>query len=409
MTTESMAETSDTNQPESVTALDVFIAFLKLGLTSFGGPIAHIGYFRTEFVEQRRWVNEQTFAQLLATSQFLPGPASSQLGFSIGLIKAGWLGALAAFIAFTLPSVLLLLGFVALLPMLSGEIGQAAIHGLKLVACIIVADAVIGMAKSLCPDWPRRLIAFAALAALLLITTAFAQVIVIGVAALLGALFLSNKTTPSSATRISLPYGTGLGAVLIVTFFVLLVGLPLIANTDANLVSIADAFYRAGALVFGGGHVVLPLLEDSVVTNGWLAGEEFLAGYGASQAIPGPMFAFSAYLGALIPTESTSYTTAFVALLFMFLPGFLLMAGVLPFWRKMADSPTAAGILAAVNAAVVGLLAAALYDPIYTAGIREHYDLMMAFLGLAVLQKWRLSPLWLVMYCVVISVVPVLI
>ena len=396
-------------QPKSVTSIDVFVAFLKLGLTSFGGPIAHIGYFRTEFVEKRRWVDEQTFAQLLATSQFLPGPASSQLGFSIGLIKAGWLGALAAFIAFTLPSVLLLLGFVALLPMLSGELGQAVIHGLKLGACIIVADAVIGMTKSLCPDWPRRIIAIVALFALVLITTAFAQVIVIAIAALLGALFLSNKTTPSSSTSISLPYGTGLGAGLIIMFFALLVGLPLITGSDANLLSIAEAFYRAGALVFGGGHVVLPLLEDSVVSNGWLTGEDFLAGYGASQAIPGPMFAFSAYLGALIPTEFSSYTTALMALLFMFLPGFLLMAGVLPFWRKMADSPTANGIIAAVNAAVVGLLAAALYDPIYTAGIKQHFDLMMAFLGLAVLQKWRLSPLWVVLYCVITRVVAVMV
>ncbi|MEL0067133.1 MAG: chromate efflux transporter [Gammaproteobacteria bacterium] len=397
-----------TEQSQTISPAAVFLAFLKLGLTSFGGPIAHIGYFRTEFVERRQWLDEETFAQLLATSQFLPGPASSQLGFSIGLIKAGWLGALSAFVAFTFPSVLLLLGFVALLPMLSGDIGQAVIHGLKLVACIIVADAVIGMARSLCPDWSRRLIALAALVALLLISTAFAQVIVIAAAAVMGALFLSQQSDANKQTAIALPYSTGLGCVLLILFAKLLIILPFLAMADINMTSIADAFYRAGALVFGGGHVVLPLLQDSVVTTGWVSDEDFLAGYGASQAIPGPMFAVSANLGALIPSDVSAITTAVVAVIFMFLPGFLLMAGILPFWRKMSANPTAAGVLAAVNAAVVGLLAAALYDPIYTAGVRGPYDLMMACLGLAVIQKWRLSPLWMVLYSVVISVVPVL-
>ena len=383
-----------------VNTSQVFLAFLKLGLTSFGGPVAHIGYFRTEFVERRGWVTEEEFAQLLATSQFLPGPASSQLGFSIGLLKAGWLGALAAFVAFTLPSVMLLVAFAALLPILAGDLGQAIIHGLKLVACIVVADAVISMAKSLCPDWATRSIAAASIVTLILLTTAFAQLVVIAIAALIGAVFLTKHSQTTIAKPVSVSYGTGLGWVLLTCFVLLLVSLPLLASSQPDLVSIADAFYRAGALVFGGGHVVLPLLDESVVSSGWLSAEQFLAGYGAAQAIPGPMFAFSAYLGSLIGAEDSSWTFATVATLFMFLPGFLLMAGVLPFWRYLSQSSRAAGIIRAVNAAVVGLLAAALYDPIFTSGITAASDAVIALIGFAILFKWRVSPLIIVVFCV---------
>ena len=383
-----------------VNTSQVFLAFLKLGLTSFGGPVAHIGYFRTEFVERRGWVTEEEFAQLLATSQFLPGPASSQLGFSIGLLKAGWLGALAAFVAFTLPSVMLLVAFAALLPILAGDLGQAIIHGLKLVACIVVADAVISMAKSLCPDWATRSIAAASIVTLILLTTAFAQLVVIAIAALIGAVFLTKHSQTTIAKPVSVSYGTGLGWVLLTCFVLLLVSLPLLASSQPDLVSIADAFYRAGALVFGGGHVVLPLLDESVVSSGWLSAEQFLAGYGAAQAIPGPMFAFSAYLGSLIGAEDSSWTFATVATLFMFLPGFLLMAGVLPFWRYLSQSSRAAGIIRAVNAAVVGLLASALYDPIFTSGITAASDTVIALIGFAILFKWRVSPLIIVVFCV---------
>lgn len=388
------------NEQGKVRALDIFFAFLKLGFTSFGGPIAHIGYFRTEFVDRRGWVSDQQFAQLLATSQFLPGPASSQLGFSIGLLKAGWLGALAAFIAFTIPSVLLLVLFASLLPGLDGQFGQAAIQGLKLVACVVVADAVISMAKSLCPDLKTRVIAVASLLVLLVLSTAYAQLLVIGMSMIIGVFLRQANSDGKTSAPITFHYSIKLGWCLIAIFAALLIILPVLASQQADLMSIADAFYRAGALVFGGGHVVLPLLEDSVVSSGWMTAEQFLAGYGAAQAIPGPMFAFSAYIGALIGADASSWAFAAVATVFMFLPGFLLIAGVLPLWRYVGRSPVAIGIIAAVNAAVVGLLAAAFYDPIITSGIRGYFDAVVALVGFAILYKWRVSPLIIVLFCV---------
>ncbi len=388
------------NATSTVSPGAIFLAFLKLGLTSFGGPIAHIGYFRMEFVEQRGWVTEAEFAQLLATSQFLPGPASSQLGFSIGLLKAGWIGAFAAFIAFTMPSVLLLIAFAGVLPMLAGEAGQALLHGLKLVACIVVADAVISMAKSLCPDWQTRAIAIASLLILLLLTTVYAQILVLGLAALVGVIFLGKHCQTRATEPVSVAYGAAVSWMLLVCFVVLLVTLPLLASSQPGLVSIADTFYRAGALVFGGGHVILPLLDDSIVGRGWVTEEEFLAGYGAAQAIPGPMFAFSAYLGMLIDGEQSNVASAAIATLFMFLPGFLLMAAVLPFWRTLSQNRMAAAVIKSVNAAVVGLLAAALYDPIFTSGITALSDIIIVLLGFMLLFKWRVSPLIIVVFCV---------
>jgi len=383
---------------------EVFFAFLKLGLTSFGGPIAHLGYFRKELIERRGWLSDNQFGQLLAICQFLPGPASSQLGFCIGLLRAGWQGALLAFLAFTLPSAVLLIAFAAILPMLSGVVGAAAIHGLKLVACAVVADAVLGMAKKLCPDADRQAIAVLSLATLLVISSATMQLFVVGLAALAGTRVLRGVSAQDSVHNLPLSYGRGVGGLFILLFGMLLIGLPLFATATPEILSVAGAFYRAGALVFGGGHVVLPLLQDSVVTPAWVTPEQFLAGYGASQAIPGPMFAFSAYLGAVMSEGQGAWLMAAVALCFMFLPGFLLVIGVLPFWRAVSYNPMASRAIAGVNAAVVGFLGAALYNPIFTSGITDPTDLAIAVVAFGLLAIGRLSPLVVVAWCVFASV-----
>jgi len=385
---------------------EVFIAFLKLGLTSFGGPVAHLGYYRKELVERRNWISESQFSQLLAICQFLPGPASSQLGFSIGLARAGWLGALAAFIAFTLPSALLLIGFASILPALSGPIGEAAIHGLKIVAFAVVADAVLSMSKKLCPDIQRASIAILSAGVLLLVGNAWIQLLVVSGGAITG-IYLCKSGATEVASKIPINYGRKLGGILLILFFGLLLGLPLFATQNPSLISLAEAFYRAGALVFGGGHVVLPLLEDAVVSTGWISSETFLAGYGASQAIPGPIFAFSAYLGAVTPTGHNEWLSASVALLFMFTPGFLLIAGVLPFWRAISHNTAVARAIAGVNAAVVGLLAAALYDPIFISAIQSAADMAIGLVAFAMLFVWRLSAIAVVVWSVVASVLMV--
>ncbi len=387
-------------------AINVFKTFLKLGLTSFGGPTAHIGYFRKELIEKQHWVNEHQFSQLLAISQFLPGPASSQLGFTMGLLRAGWLGAIAAFIAFTLPSALLLISFAAVLPMLTNNIGMATIHGLKLVAVCVVADAVLGMAKKLCPDVIRRIIAVLAAATLLWMNTSWAQMLVIIAGGLMGLLFCKNAIGTEQHV-IQSRYSKKFGLSLLIIFLLLLL-MAVFANNQAGLMAIAQAFYQAGALVFGGGHVVLPLLEEAVVNTGWLSHETFLAGYGAAQAIPGPMFSFSAYLGALIPTtEKISWLGACVALVSIFLPGFLLITATLPIWESIASNPKAAHSIAGINAAVVGILAATLYNPIFSSSVIHVYDLFICAMGLAALAIWRVSPLYVVVWCVVASMVPI--
>jgi chromate transporter len=392
------------NNENAGSSIEVFFAFLKLGLTSFGGPIAHLGYFRTELIERRGWLSDNQFGQLLAICQFLPGPASSQLGFCIGLLRAGWLGAFLAFLAFTLPSAVLLIAFAASLPMLSGPVAVAAIHGLKLVACAVVADAVVGMAKKLCPDTPRKAIAVLVLVTLLIVSSASVQLLVVVFAALAGALLLRDISAPDNIHKIPISYGSGVGAFFILLFGVMLISLPIFASAKPDTLSVAGAFYRAGALVFGGGHVVLPLLQESIVNSSWMTPEQFLAGYGASQAIPGPMFAFSAYLGSVLSQGENVWLMAAVALSFMFLPGFLLVIGVLPFWRAVSHNPTASRAIAGVNAAVVGLLGAALYNPIFTSGITGPSDLAIAVVAFGLLVIWRLSPLVVVVWCVLASV-----
>ncbi|MGB1261838.1 MAG: chromate efflux transporter [Cognaticolwellia sp.] len=379
----------------------IFFTFLKLGLTAFGGPIAHIGYFRQEFVERKSWLDETAFSQLLAICQFIPGPASSQLGFAIGLMRAGWLGAIAAFTAFTLPSAIILIAFGSALPFLSGDLFNASIHGLKLVACAVVADAVWGMSKNLCTDIQRRGIALAAMSALLIFDISWLQIALIVFGAFAG-MVLCKSAVNQGANTIKINYGKGTSLILLLVFTALLLVL-VFAPIQSGLWQVAEIFYRAGALVFGGGHVVLPLLEQSIVANGLVSEAHFLAGYGASQAIPGPMFTFAAYLGVIIPTGFSPWLGAIVALLFMFLPGFLLLAAALPVWQSMAQKPKMAQAIAGINATVVGILAAALVDPILSSSISSLIDIVIALIALAMLTVWRLSPLWLVLWCVTAS------
>ncbi|MBZ4037944.1 chromate efflux transporter [Novilysobacter selenitireducens] len=379
-------------------ARDIFGAFLRLGLTAFGGPIAHIGYLRHEFVTRRGWLDEVRFARLLALCQFLPGPASSQLGFAIGLHRAGLRGALAAFAGFTLPSALLMLAFAWLAPRLDGGPGSAAIHGLKLVAVAVVAHGVLGMARTLLPDARHALVAVLAAALVLVVASPWMQLGVVAIGAVLGWLMLRPSARPANAPDNSVaPGGARLAALafaalLAVAFLVPVSGGP-------SLVAIGAAFVRAGALVFGGGHVVLPLLEASMVAPGWLDADTFLAGYGAAQAVPGPMFTLSAYLGAQVGGP----VGALVALLGIFLPGFLLLWAVLPSWDRVAAMPRARRAVAGVNAAVVGLLAAALVDPLWMQGVGDWRDAVIAAVGFTILLAGR-APLWTVAWCVLASV-----
>ncbi len=383
--------------------LEVFACFLRLGMTSFGGPIAHLAYFRREFVEHRKWLDEHQYAQLLALCQFLPGPASSQLGFSIGMLRAGFAGAMAAFIAFTLPSASLMYAFAVYLPALSGPDAQTAIHGLKLVAVAVVAHGLFGMGKQLCPDWPRRIVALCATAILLTWNIPAMQLVVVALGAVAGMCCVHDATVLPDA---SLPvrHSVRTGWVLLATFTILLLVLPILAH-GSLLASAMAAFYRAGALVFGGGHVVLPLLQESVVDTGWISTSDFLAGYGAAQAVPGPMFSLAAHLGASLPDQNGGAPGAMLALLLIFLPGLLLIAGMLPLWHILSRTAGAARLIAGINAAVVGLLAAALYDPVWISAVNRVSDLVIAAAGFALLQVWRVSALWVVVWCVVASVV----
>lgn len=379
-------------------------AYLVLGLTSFGGPIAHLGYFRRELVENRNWLSDGQFAQLIALTQFLPGPASSQLGFAIALLRAGWRGALLASVMFVMPSALLLAGFAVLVGAVSDPLALAALHGLKLVALAVVGHGMLQMARSLCPE--PRTASLAALAAVVIMLTgqAWAQLLVVGLGAVAGLLFCRGAETIVAGAMVW-RHGPRQGWTLLAVFTGLLVGLPLlgrILGDGAGLVAVCSAFYRAGAMVFGGGHVVLPLLEEAVVGPGWLTADEFLAGYGAAQAVPGPLFALSAYLGARLPVEISGGMVpgAIAALVALFLPGYLLVAGVLPLWRKLASMPGAACAIAGVNAAVVGLLGAALYHPVFTSAVRQPADLAIALIGFTLLQAWRAPALLVVVSCV---------
>jgi chromate transporter len=384
--------------------LEVFRAFLRMGLTSFGGPIAHIGYFREEFVRRRGWLDEAHFAQLLAVCQFLPGPASSQLGFAIGLHRGGWCGALAAFVAFTLPSALLMFGFALLAPSLGAGMGAAAVHGLKLVAVIVVAHGLLGMARQWVPDLPRAAIAVAAAVFVAMSAQAWAQVFAIAGGGLLG-LWLCRPVRAAEVATLPVRDDRRVAVVCLVLFLVGLgAALWLPVSPAPTPAALASAFYRAGALVFGGGHVVLPLLQQAVVDPGWVRQEAFLAGYGAAQAVPGPMFSLAAFLGAQVPSGWPPAAGAAIALLAVFLPGFLLLSAALPVWSRFARHPLAARAMAGINAAVVGLLAAAFHDPVWTEGVRSVGDIAIAVVGFAALAFARVSALWIVLGCVAASI-----
>ncbi len=376
----------------------VFAVFLRLGLTSFGGPVAHLGYFREEFVARRRWLSERSYADLVALCQFLPGPASSQVGMAIGLSRAGFRGALAAWAGFTLPSALALTLFALGLSAGGNLLPAGALHGLKLVAVAVVAQAVWGMARSLCTDTPRVTIAVASACAALWWPTAWGQVGVIAAAALAG-LLLFKPVAGGPHEPLRLPVSRRAGAGLLLLFAVLLAGLPLAAQFwPSQALAQLDAFYRAGSLVFGGGHVVLPLLQAEVVPRGWVSNETFLAGYGATQAVPGPLFAFAAFLGASMTAAPSGWMGAGACLLAIFLPSFLLVAGALPFWEQLRRSLHTQAALAGVNAAVVGLLGAALYQPVWTGAVFSPADFALALLAFAALLYWKIPP-WAVVLC----------
>ena len=380
---------------ESGSPLEVLLAFAKLGVSSFGGPIAHIGYFREEFVVRRRWLDEHAFADLVALCQFLPGPASSQVGFSIGLIRGGYLGGLAAWTAFTLPSAILLVLFAYGADILQGPIGSGLLHGLKLVAVAIVAQAVWGMARTLAPDRERASIA---VIAALIILFSSASITQMGAIALggMGGLWLCRAAPPASTEQghMSIPVSRPVGLLALTAFFLLLFGLPVLTTVGhSQVVALFNAFYRSGTLVFGGGHVVLPLLREATVTPGWVSDDVFLAGYGAAQAVPGPLFTFSAYLGAVMKPSPHGLIGAAVSLIAIFLPGILVLVGTLPFWETFRRRANAQAIMRGINAAVVGLLAAALYNPVWTSAVKAPEDFGLALVGFVLLTVWHAPPI----------------
>jgi chromate transporter len=374
---------------------EVFSAFLKLGLTSFGGPVAHLGYFRAEFVEKRRWLDERAYADLMALCQFLPGPSSSQVGLAIGLSRAGYLGALAAWTGFTMPSAILLVLFGFGVDALGDAAGSSWLHGLKIAAVAVVALAVLQMARSLAPDRNRATLAIAAAALALLLPTMIGQLVAIGLGAAVGLAVLRDGAAAERAT-LPLVVGRPVALAALSLFVALLIGLPLLAGaTGSQAVRLVDAFYRAGSLVFGGGHVVLPLLQAQVVPTGWVTNDMFLAGYGAAQAVPGPLFTFAAYLGVVMGPQPNGVIGAVLCLFAIFLPSFLLVVGVLPFWENLRGRPSAQAVLKGVNAAVVGILLAAFYNPVFTAAILKPQDFALAVADFLLLFMWETPP-WLV-------------
>jgi chromate transporter len=378
---------------------EVLRAFLRLGLTSFGGPIAHIGYYRAEFVARRRWLDEAAFADLVALCQFLPGPSSSQVGFAIGLRRAGWRGGLAAWIGFTLPSALLMVAFahgagaIEALPW-----GSGLLHGLKLVAVAVVAQAVFGMARTLAPDRTRASLAAVALAVTMLVPGAGGQLGAIALGAVGGLAFCRDAGGPGAQVRETVR-GRTAAVLCLALYALLLLGLPLLRGS--HWAALFEAFYRSGALVFGGGHVVLPLLRDAVVTPGWVPESSFLAGYGAAQALPGPLFTFAAYLGDV----AAGWRGAMLALAGIFLPGLLALAGTLPFWESLRRMAAAQAAMRGVNAAVVGVLGAAFYAPVWTTTVRGPADVAAAVLGFVLLTAWRVPPLAVVLLGAVAGIV----
>ena len=373
----------------------VFRAFLALGLTSFGGPVAHIGYFREAFVVRRAWMDERGYADLVALCQMLPGPTSSQVGIGIGLTKAGLAGAFAAWLGFTAPSAIALVALGYGVVVFGDAIPAGLLRGLEAVVVAVVAQALWGMARTLCPDPPRVTVAVLGAAAVLGIGGSPTQIAVIAAGGLIGLLLLRTEDPPPSAPAPIAPAPVTAAASLTL-FFVLLVLLPVLAATwPSQGLALADSFYRSGSLVFGGGHVVLPLLEAEVLPPGWVSEDAFLAGYGAAQAVPGPLFTFAAYLGTVMETPPAGWAGGLICLSAIFAPSFLLVVGTLPYWNALRRLEAARRAMLGVNAAVVGLLLAALYDPVWASGVRSAGDFVLALAAFALLASWKLPP-WLV-------------
>lgn len=370
--------------------IEVLAVSTKLGLISFGGPIAHLGYFHNEYVRRRKWMDERSYADLVALCQFLPGPASSQVGIGIGVIRAGLLGGLTAWLGFTLPSVIALILFAFLLQ--GFDIASAGwIHGLKIVAVVIVAQAILGMGKKLIPDRNTATIAIICASITLLWQTAFNQILLIAIAGIIG-MMLHRKASISEAADLTIPISRGFAVFCLASFFGLLIFLPFVQQfADSEGLSLFDSFYRSGSLVFGGGHVVLPLLEREVVPTGLISESDFLAGYGAVQAVPGPLFTFAGYLGTMI----SGVKGALIATAAIFLPAFLLIVGALPFWNSLRKSSKAQGALIGINAAVVGILLAALYNPLWTTAILAPVDFVLASILFLMLVFWKAPP-WVI-------------
>ena len=375
--------------------LEVLWVSTRLGLTSFGGPIAHLGYFHEEYVKRKQWLDEQSYADLVALCQFLPGPASSQVGIAIGIARARLLGGVAAWLGFTLPSALALMVFGLGVGAFASAADAGWLHGLKIVAVAVVAQAVWGMARSLCPDRERATIAILASIVTLAWPSAVGQVSSIALAGIAGVVIFPGSAS-STVSHMRFPVGKKTAIAAWVIFFILLAGLPLLRQiAPGHALEVFDSFFRVGSLVFGGGHVVLPLLQAEVVSPGWVTNEQFVAGYGAAQAVPGPLFTFSAYLGTVMGPEPNGWPGALLALFAIFLPSFLLITGALPFWDLLRSVPVFQSALKGINAAVVGLLLAALYKPVWTSAIYSAADFGLGLVAFALLMFWRFPP-WLV-------------
>jgi chromate transporter len=377
----------------------VFWIFFKLGCTSFGGPIAHIGYLRTEFVERRKWLDDEAFADLVAICQFTPGPASSKIGIALGASRTGIAGAIAAWLGFTLPSAAIMIAFGYGVEFLGrGTLEAGWLHGLKIAAVAVVTQAVWSMGRNLCPDATRA--SFAIVAALVVLgwNSALAQIAAIVGGAIAGWRLLPGATLPSSG-HLDFRISRAVGWAAWTLFFTLLAVLPLLVQLTGNhALALFDSFYRAGSLVFGGGHVVLPMLRAEVVPTGWVGDDEFLAGYGVAQAVPGPLFTFAAYLGTVAEGQPRGWAGGSLTLVAIFLPAFFLALGPLPFWSAWRQRPTIRSVLGGVNAAVVGVLLAALYDPIFTSAVRSPLEFALALAAFGLLFFWRVAPLWIVLF-----------
>ena len=383
----------------SSTPWQVFLVFLRLGLSSFGGPVAHLGYFREEFVSRKKWLSEQSYADLVALCQFLPGPASSQVGLALGLSRAGYLGALAAWMGFTLPSAIALTIFALSIATINADLLPGVLQGLKIVAVAVVAQAVWGMAKSLCPDRQRLTIMALCASVLLLVPGVWVQVGVILVAGVAG-LVLFKPLPASERESLAFPLSRRAGLFWLGLFLSGLIVLPLAARmAPSQTIALIDAFYRAGSLVFGGGHVVLPLLQAEVVLPGWVNNNTFLAGYGTAQAVPGPLFTFASFLGASMQVGPGGWLGSAICLLAVFAPSFFLVAGALPFWEQLRHNRRMQAALTGINAAVVGILLAALYHPVWTSAIHAPQDFALALLAFMALVFWKTPPWLVVLAC----------